>query len=138
MDLGAAQLHVDGLLDVFGVALLDHEHGALAGAEAPQLLGHQGIDHVENQQRHPRGAEHIGEAEPLQRPQQAVGEAAHDDDADVVEFAGDRLVEPVVADEGLCRRHPAFHLEALVNEGHGRVGEPRIVEAGRAGQAVEA
>jgi hypothetical protein len=37
-----------------------------------------------------------------------------------------------------ARRHPAFHLEALVNEGYGRVGEPRIVEARRAGQAVEA
>ena len=69
-DVGAAQLHVDRLLDVFGMAFLDHEHGALAGAEAAQLLGHQGIDDIEHQERHPRGAEDIGEAEPLQRAQQ--------------------------------------------------------------------
>ena len=106
-DVGAAQLHVHRLLDVFGMAFLDHEHGALAGAEAAQLLGHQRIDHVEHQERHPRGAEDVGEAEPLQRAQQAVGEAAHDDDADLVEIAGDHLVELVVADEGLRRRHPA-------------------------------
>ncbi len=108
LDVGAAQLHVHRLLDVFGMAFLDHQHGALAGAERAHFLRHQRIDHVEHQERHPRRAEDVGEAESLQRAQHAVGEAAHDDDADLVEIAGDHLVELVVADEGLRRRHPAL------------------------------
>jgi hypothetical protein len=39
--VGAAQLHVDRLLDIIGTSLLDHEHGALARAEFAQLLGHE-------------------------------------------------------------------------------------------------
>ena len=135
-DVGAAQLDVDRLLDVFGMAFLDDEHGALAGTERAQLLRHQRIDDVEHQQRHPRRAEDIGEAEPLQRAQHAVGEPAHDDDADLVDIAGDHLVELALADEGLRRRHPALDLEPLVHEGHRRMGKPRVIEPRRPGQGA--
>ncbi len=133
-DVGAAQLDVDRLLDIVGMAFLDDEHGALTNAERAQLLRHQRIDDVEHQQRHPRRAENIGEAEPLQRAQQAVGQPAHDDDADLVEIAGNHLVELALADEGLRRRHPALDLEPLVHEGHRRMGEPRVIETRRPGE----
>ena len=70
LDVGAAQLGVDRLLDVVGIAFLDHQHGALAGAELAHLLRHQRIGDVEAVDRDARIAEHVGEAEPLQRAQQ--------------------------------------------------------------------
>ena len=42
LDIGAAQLHVDRLLDVVGAALLDHQHRAFARAEVAHLLGTSG------------------------------------------------------------------------------------------------
>ena len=56
LDVGAAQLDVDLLLDVVGRAFLDHQHRALAGAEVAHLLRHQRIDAVEHVDRHARGA----------------------------------------------------------------------------------
>src|SRR6185312_17187098 len=38
IDVRPAQLDVDGLLDIVGIAFLDNEHGALAGAEFPQFF----------------------------------------------------------------------------------------------------
>ena len=49
LDVGAAQLDVDRLLDVVGVAFLDDQDRALAGAEFADLFRHQRIDHVEHQ-----------------------------------------------------------------------------------------
>ena len=91
LDVGAAQLDVDRLLDVVGRAFLDDEHGALAGAEFADFLRHQRIDDVEHQERHARDAEHVGKADALQRAQNGVGKPAHDDDADIVEIAGDQF-----------------------------------------------
>src|SRR4029453_2706505 len=39
--VGAAQLHIDRLLDVVGTAFLDHQHGAFSRAELAQLRRHQ-------------------------------------------------------------------------------------------------
>ena len=76
-DVGTAQLHVERLLDVFGLAFLDHQHGALAGAEAAQFLGHQRIDHVEHEIGTRDAPKVSARPEPFERAQQAVGEAAH-------------------------------------------------------------
>ena len=135
---GAAQLHVDGLLDVVRETLLDHQHGALAGAERAHLLGHQRIDHVEDEDRDAACAEHVGEIEPRQRPQHAVGEPAHHHDAHVVDVAGQDLVERARADEGERGRQPILDLQPLLHEGQRRMREPAIVEARRPGQPMAA
>ena len=71
LDVGAAQFDVDRLLDVIGMAFLDDKHGALAGAEFADFLWHQRIDHIEHQQRHARGAEHVGKPHAFERAQDA-------------------------------------------------------------------
>ena len=136
LDVGAAQLDVDLLLDVVGRAFLDHQHGALAGAERAHLLRHQRIDDVEHVDRNARGAVEIGEVEPLERAQHAVGEAADHDDADVVEVAGDQLVELVLADECCAAGRRSSTLQPLLREDDRRMRELAIVEARRTGDAV--
>ncbi len=136
LDVGAAQLDVDRLLDVVGRALLDHQHGALAGAELAQLLRHQRIDDVEHVDRDAAGAVEVGEIEPRERAQHAVGEPADHDDADVVEVAGDHLVELALADELLRGRQPLLDLEPLLRENDGRMRKPAVLEARRTGDAV--
>ncbi len=133
MQIGAAQFHVKRVLDVFGMAFLNHQHGTLAGAERSKLLRHQRIDHVEHQHRHPGGAEDIGETQPLERAQHGVAEPAHDHNADIVEIAGNKFVQLALADERLRGRHAVFDLEAFVDERHRRMGQAGIVEARRAG-----
>ncbi len=133
MQIGAAQFHVERVLDVFGVAFLDHQHGALAGAEGGQLLRHQRVDHVEHQHRHARGAEDIGETQPLERAQHGIAEPAHDHNADLVKIARNKLVQLALADERPRGRHAVLDLEAFVDERHGRMGQAGIIEARRAG-----
>ena len=138
LHVGAAQFDVDRLLDVIGIAFLDHQHRMLAGAEFADFLRHQRIDHVEHQQRHARVAEHIGQPHALERAQHGIGQSAHDDDADIVELAGNEFVELVRADEGARGRQAFLDLELFLAEGHRRVRQPRIVEAWRPGNFVEA
>ena len=84
LDVAPAQQGRDLLLDVFGLAFLDHQHGALAHAEIRHLLGHQRIGDVEHQQRNVTGAEGIGQAQLLQAAHQRVVQAALHDDAQVL------------------------------------------------------
>ena len=137
LDVGAAQLDVDRLLDVVGLAFLDHQHGALAGAEFADLLRHQRIDHVEHQHRHARGAERVGEAERSSARSTLLVQAALHDDADVVESPAISLVELVLADEVARRRQALLDLQLLLAEGHRRMRQPAVVEARRAGELVE-
>ena len=78
----------------------------------------------------------IGEIEPRQRTQQVVGEAAEHDDADLVHFARDHLVEFLIADEFLRRRQALLDLEPLLGEDHRRMGEAAIFETRRTGEAM--
>ena len=64
LDIGAAQLGVDRLLDVVGIAFLDHQHRAFARAELAQFLGHQRIGDVEHVDRDAACAVEVGEIEP--------------------------------------------------------------------------
>jgi hypothetical protein len=81
----------DFLLDELGLALLDHQHGALAAAEIGHLLRHQRVGDVEHQQRNLGGAEGIGQPELLQRADQRIVQAALHDDADVGMAAGQKI-----------------------------------------------
>ncbi len=82
------------------------------------------------------GAVEIGKIEARQRAQHAVGEPAHDDDADVGEVAGDHFVELLLADELLRRRQPLIELEPLLREDDRRMRQPAVFEPRRAGEAV--
>ncbi len=114
LQVGAAQFDVDRLLDVIGIAFLDDEDAALAGAEAADLLRHQRIDHVEYEHRHARGAVDVGEPHALERAQHRIGQAAHDDDADIGKIAGDRLIELMLDDEIARRRQALLDLQPLL------------------------
>ena len=57
----AGEDRVQALLDEFGLAFLDREHGALAFAKAQDLAFDQRIGDVENVDRHLGFAERIGE-----------------------------------------------------------------------------
>ncbi len=138
LDVGAAQFGIDSLLHIVGIALLDDEHRALAGAEVAQLLRHQRIGDVEAIDRDARTAEQVGEPQPFERARDAIVEPAERDDADLGEVARKELVEFLGADEFLRRRLALLDLELFVQERDRRVGEPRVVEFGRAGQAVDA
>jgi len=137
LDVGAAQFDVDCLLDVVGETFLDDEHGAFCRAERGDLLRHQRIDNIKHQHRHARGAEYVGQSHALQSAQHAVGQPAHDDDADVGEIAVDHFIELVFANEGSRRRDPLLDLEPLLSEDHRRMRQPPVFEFRRAGQLVE-
>src|SRR6185295_3762411 len=85
LDIGAAQLGVHRLLDVIGEAFLDDQDVALAEAEGFQLVRNQRIREIEAIDRNARIAEIVGEAEPRERAQHRVGEAAEYDDAEILE-----------------------------------------------------
>ncbi len=136
LNVGAAQFDVDLLLDVVGRAFLDHQHRALAGAEIAHFFRHQRVDAIEHADRHAGFSVESGEVEPRQRAQHARGQPAADDDADVGKIAGDDLVELVLADEGAGGGQAVLDLEPLMHEQRGRVREARILEAGRAGDAI--
>src|SRR5262249_57871366 len=78
----------------------------------------------------------IGEIEPRQRAQHAIGEAADHDDADVGEIARDHLVELACADELPRGRKALIDLEPLLRIDDGGMRQPAIVETRRTGEAV--
>ena len=97
LDVGAAQDGVDGLLDEFRLAFLDHQDRLLAGAEAHELGIDQRIGDVEHVERNAAVAEHVGEPEHFERAQRGVVHAALHDDADVGGVAVEEFVELVLA-----------------------------------------
>ncbi len=134
--VGAAQLHVDRLLDIIGTSLLDHEHGALSRAELAQLLGHERKRDVEHVDRYAARAVEIGEIESLERAQHPVGEPSEDDDADLGKVTRDHLVELARADEPLRGGKPLLDLAPLLRKDDGRMRQPAIVKARRTAEAV--
>ena len=97
LDVAAAKIGRDHLLDIFGEAFLDDQYRFLVGAEAADLLRHQRIGDVEAQQRHAAFAEQVGQAEPLERAQRAVIETALHDDADILQVAREEFVQLLAA-----------------------------------------
>ena len=66
-EVGFAQDGVEVLLDEIGLAFLDHQHGALARAEPPDLVVDQRIGDVQNVERNLAVAERVGQAEQFER-----------------------------------------------------------------------
>ena len=95
------------------------------------LLGHQRVGDVEHQQRDVGRAEGIGQAELLQAADQRVVEPALHDDAEVGVRAREQLVELVLDDVAPRGRDALLALQLLVAEGDRRMREPHVVEAGR-------
>ena len=136
LDVGAAQHRRQLLLDVFGLAFLDHQHRLFAHAKIAQLLGNQRVGGVEHQQGDVGLPEGVGQAKLLQRADQRVVEAALNDDAELAVFAVKQLVEAVVQNV-LARGGQAFvALELFVAEGHRRMRQAHVVEARGFGDQV--
>ena len=97
-DAGLAQHRVQVLLDVVGLAFLEQQHGALVAAEVDDLVLDDGVGHVHDVQRDAAVAEVVGQAQQLQRADDAVVQAALQDQADVGLVAVEMLVELVFLD----------------------------------------
>ena len=74
---------MQALLDEFGLAFLDHEHGALAFAEAEHFAFDQRVGDVENVDRELALPERIREPERPQRLDKGVVQPALDDEAGI-------------------------------------------------------
>ena len=80
---------MDRLLEVIGATFLDDQHGPLALAEIGDLAGHQRMRDVQHERRHP-----AFELEPVEAAHQHVGDAALDDDAEILAFTGKSSFSP--------------------------------------------
>ena len=96
---GLVQHRAEGLLDVVRLAFLDHQHRVLARAEVEELVVDQRIGDVQHIERHVGAAADVGEAEALQRADDAVVHAALHDDADAAVGRAEDLVQLALADE---------------------------------------
>ena len=79
---GLVQHRGQSLLDVVGLAFLDHEHRVLAFAERQELVVDQRIDGVQHVKRNLGLAISVGKADALQRADHGIVHAALHDDAD--------------------------------------------------------
>ena len=119
-DAGLAQHRVQVLLDVVGLAFLEQQHGALVAAEVDDLVLDDGVGHVHDVQRDAAVAEVVGQAQQLQRADDAVVQAALQDQADVGLVAVEMLVELVFLDIADGGGPAVLDLFLLVQEGRGR------------------
>ncbi|MCY1226862.1 hypothetical protein D9M72_391120 [compost metagenome] len=117
------------LLDKVGLAFFQHQHRALARAEAFPLRIDQRVGHVRHVQGDLRLAEHVGQAELLQCADQRVVAAALHGDADVVHLALEELIELAFLDE-LHGGGPAL-LDLLVLVHEARRGQHDAAEVAR-------
>ena len=116
------------LLDEARHAFLEHEHALLALEEGDELLGHERMDHVEDEQRDAGGAERVGHPQELESPQRGRGETALEDDAERLLLAGDHLVETALDDVAPGRGQPPLELLRLLGVGGRRVAQAAVVE----------
>ena len=92
---------------VFREAFLDDQDRTLGGAEIGDFVVDQRVGDVEAEDGDIRIAEHVGEADLLEPADHRIVEPAEADDPDIVVLAGKNLVELVLADE-VDRRGEAF------------------------------
>src|SRR5690242_1408094 len=119
--LGAPQDRRDFLLDKFRLPFLEHEHGALARAEADDLFRYQRVDDVQRENWNAARTKRVGEAEGLQREHQAVIEPALHGDAERLFATGEDFVQSMLCDEFPRRGQPYFGLELFLPEGRRRM-----------------
>ena len=109
----------DRVLDVGGLAFLDHQHGLLALAERKDFVIDQGIGDVEHVKRDLALAVGVSEPQPLQGADHPVVHAALQDDAELA-VPAETLVEAALLNEAPGRGHALGHLLDLVTVGVGR------------------
>ncbi len=111
-------------LDVVRHPLLDHEDAALAAHEGDELLRHQRVQAVEDQQRHGRAAVDVRHAQLGEPAHRRVPQPALHDDPELAVVAVVHFVQRVVDDVAPRRGQALLELLRL----HG-VGERRQVDA---------
>ena len=138
IDAGFSEQDVHRLLDVIGVALLDHQYASLVLAKPGDFLGHQGMHHVEHQQGHRGLAEAVGQSQLVQCPDGGIVHPALEDDAHVFLLALEHLVQFAPPDEIQRRGKPHMHLLLFLQIGGGGQANaveilPRLRQGGIAG-----
>ena len=128
---GLVQHRGHRLLDVVGLAFLDHQHRILAFAERQELVVDQRIDGVQHVERNLGLAISVGKADALQRPDHRIVHAALHDDADRAVLGAEELVDLAAADEVDGRRPALLDLFLLVQEGGRRQHDAAGVAARR-------
>ena len=127
VEIGAAQNGANFMLDIFGLAFLDHRDGFAASGKGRDLFGHQRIDDIQRQDGNVGAAIGIGETDLLQSTDEAIIEPALHNQTDVVVGAVKNFIELVIANELARRRHAHLEFQLLVLVGDGRMSQP-IVE----------
>jgi len=130
LDIAPPEQRVQRLLNVFGLAFLDHDHRLLAKAEVDDLLVDHRIGHVHHIDRYDRVAVDVGEPEILQRPHDVVVHAALDDQADIAGGRAEKLVELARPDKVDGGGPAGLELLLLVHIGGGRQHDPAQVTLG--------
>ena len=92
------------------MAFLEHQHGALAGAERGKLLRHQRVGRIEDENRKPAGAALADEAHDRKRAHQVVEQPTLHDQPDVVDVAFQAFVDVVIDDVAPRGRQPFLDL----------------------------
>src|SRR5204862_6112055 len=103
--------------------------------EVEELLRHQGVDDVEDEERHARAAEDVGLAQELEAPEHRRREPALEDDAQLLVLAGYDLVERVRRDVSTGGGEARLELLGLLRVRGGGMGDAGVVE-GVASQAM--
>ena len=135
LHVGAAQFDIDRLLDVVGMAFLDHQHGALAGAEFADLLRHQRIDDIEHIDRNARSRRTASARSSRSSARSTLLVSPP------ITMMPTSSRSPAMISLSLCSRMKARAagrrssiFSRSCDEGDRRMREPRIVEARRAGE----
>ena len=108
------------LLQIGGLAFLDHQNGFFANAEVENFRVDQRIGDIEDMKRDLRVAIEISQAEALQGPDHRVVHTALQDDADVAVFRAEPFVQAVFRNEAPGRGQPVFDLFLFVQVGRRR------------------
>ena len=136
IEIGLAQDLPNGLLQEIRRTLFHDKHGALAGAEARNLVRHERMRNIEHVRGKPHIAVGVRQAGHGQPPVQHIEQPALHDDAEVAILRTQRLVQLVVDDELLRRGQSPVDLVHLLAERRGRMAQALVAEGGRLRQAA--
>ena len=121
----------DVLLDILRRTLFNDQHRLLATGKVGDLLGHQWVGYIQNQQRQLGDTKGIGQTKLLQRAHQRTGETTLDDDADVSLRPLMQLVQAMPDDIVSRCRQTLLQFEFFMTKGRGRMRQPRVIKMGR-------
>ena len=130
VDTGASEQERQFLLDEFRLPFLDDQDGAAACTERAYLLGHERIDHVEDEHRQLALSEAIGQAQLLHCPHEVGVQATLYDEPKFAVGTVDLFVQAARHDVAARSRHAHIGLQFFLAEGGWWVREPVIEEGG--------